>query len=229
MPLKTEKPLSLSKTFEFYTSVGKTTADKARWFAQEFGFPPSSHDLLHNYANDVHENDHRELFKFYTVTESLVENIVNGLSSNKAPGAEKITSRVLKDSLPAILPIITHLFNKSFATGTFARSWKMAEVIPVPKSGDFNEPANTRPISLLPILSKVCERLAHRQFFDFLNRSAKFSKFQSGNRESHSTETALLQFTDDILKKIGEKKISLIVLLDICRRFSTAFSMSAYL
>ena len=221
-PLKTENPLSLSKTFnEFYTSVGKATADKARLIAREFGFSPSGHGLLHNYANDVHENDHRELFMFSAVTESLVENIVNGLPSNKAPGADKITSRVLKDSLPAILPIITHLFNKSFATGTFARSWKMAEVIPVPKSGDFNEPVNTRPISLLPILSKVCERLAHRQFVDFLNRSGKISKFQSGNRELHSTETALLQFTDDILKNMDEKKVSLIVLLDMSKAFDS--------
>ena len=174
-----------------------------------------------NYANDVHENDHRELFMFSAVTESLVENIVNGLPSNKAPGADKITSRVLKDSLPAILPIITHLFNKSFATGTFARSWKMAEVIPVPKPGDFNEPVNTRPISLLPILSKVCERLAHRQFVDFLNRSGKISKFQSGNREFHSTETAVLQFTDDILKNMDGKKVSLIVLLDMSKAFDS--------
>jgi len=121
VPLKTKNPLSLSKTFnEFYTSVGKTTADKARWIAQEFGFPPCARDLLHNYANDVHKNNNQELFKFSSVTESLVEIVVNGLPSNKAPGADKITSRVLKDSLPAILPIITHLFNKSFATGTFA-------------------------------------------------------------------------------------------------------------
>ena len=123
VPLKTENPLSLSKTFnEFYTSVRKTTGDKARGIAQEFGFPPCGHDLFRNFANDVHENDHREFFKFSSVTESLGENIVNGLPSNKTPGADKITSRVLKDSLHAILPIITHLFNKSFATGTFARS-----------------------------------------------------------------------------------------------------------
>ena len=114
-----------------------------------------------------------------------------------------------------------HLFNKSFATGTFARSWKMAEVIPVPKSGDFDEKANTRPISLLPILSKVCERLAHRQFVDFLNRSGKISNFRSSNRESHSTETALLQFTDDILKNMDEKKISLTVLLDMSKAFDS--------
>ena len=110
VPLKTENSLSLSNTFnEYYTSVGRTTADKARRLAQEFGFPPSAHDLFYNFANDVYENDHQELLKFSSVTESQVENIVNGLPSNKAPGTNKITSRVLKDSLPAILPTITHL------------------------------------------------------------------------------------------------------------------------
>ena len=80
---------------------------------------------------------------------------------------------------------------------------------------------NLCPISLLPILSKVCERLAHCQFVDFLNRSGKISKFQSGNRKSHSTETTLLQFTDDILKNMEEKKISLIVLLDMSKAFDS--------
>ena len=65
VPLKTENPLSLSKTFnEFYTTVGKTTVDKSRGIAQEFGFPPCGHDLFHNFASDVHENDHQELLKF---------------------------------------------------------------------------------------------------------------------------------------------------------------------
>lgn len=166
-PLKVENSLSLSNTFNELVELLQIKQD----------------DLLRNLAslqavnfgNDVHENDHRELFKFSSITETQVENIVDGLPSNKTPGADKITFRVLKDSLPAILPIITQFVNKSLATGTFARSWKMAEVIPVPKSGDSNEPANARPISLLPILSKVCERLANRQFVDFLNRSGKIS------------------------------------------------------
>ena len=87
--------MRLSKTFnEFYTSFGKTTADKARSIAQEFGFPPSGHDLWYKFANDVHTNDHRDLLKFSSLIESLVENIVNGLPSNKGPGVVKITSRI---------------------------------------------------------------------------------------------------------------------------------------
>ena len=56
---------------------------------------------------------------------------------------------------------------------------------------------------------------------DFLNRSGKISKFQSGNREYHSTVMALLQFADDILKNMDEKKISLVVLFDMSKVFDS--------
>ena len=74
------------------------------------------------------KNTHKSFFSFCPVTESQIEKIVQGLPTNKVPGMDKITSRVLKDNLPVSLPIITHLFDKSFATGSFARSWKMVDL-----------------------------------------------------------------------------------------------------
>ena len=79
----------------------------------------------------------------------------------------------------------------------------MAEVTPILKSSGFEEPTNTHPISLLLILSKVCEKLAHRQFIDFLNHSGKILKLRSGNRQAPSTETARLHFTDDLKEHDG--------------------------
>ena len=87
--------------------------------------------------------------------EKDVECVIKGFSSNKAPGHDKITAQVLKDSLSATLPAITCIMNNSFNTRTFARQWKIAKVTPVLKSGDFEDPCNNRPISLLPMLSKV--------------------------------------------------------------------------
>ena len=97
----------------------------------------------------------------------------------------------------------------------------MAEVIPLVKSGDADEPSNTRPISLLPIMCKVCERAAHSQFVNFLDQNEKIAKLQNGNRKLHSTETALLYFTDEILKNVDDKKISVIVLLDMSEAFDS--------
>ena len=89
------------------------------------------------------------------------------------------------------------------------------------KSGDPDEPENTCPISLLPIMSKVCDRAAHTQFMDFLDKNSKISGLQSGNRQFHSTETALLHYTDQFLKNVDEKRISVVVLLDMYKAFDS--------
>ena len=99
----------------------------------------------------------------------------------------------------------------------------MAEVIPLVKSGDADEPSNTRPISLLPIMSKILERAGHSQFVNFLEQNEKIANLQNGNRQLHSTETALLFLTDEILKNMDDKKVSVIVLLDMSIVF---YSMS---
>ena len=114
--------------------------------------------------------------------------------------------------LPATLHIITSLMNDSFRCNTFARVWKIAEVICVPKDGDDGNPCNNRPMSLLPVLSKVNERLAHRQFVTFLDYTNKLSQSQRGNHKYYSTETALLFVTGELLKAMDKKKISILVL-----------------
>ena len=155
------------------------------------------------------------------MTEQDIEKIVKHIPSNKAPGLDRLSARVLKDSLPANLPVITNLINTSFASNCFAQAWKSAVVISNLKSGDPDDPENTRPISLLPIMSKICERTAHTQFMDFLDKNSKISGLQSGNKKFHSTETTLLHYTDQLLKNMDKKRISVIVLLDMSKAFDS--------
>ena len=117
--------------------------------------------------------------------------------------------------------MISRLVNNSFKMAAFPKAWKIAEVVPVPKEENVEEPGNNRPISLLPILSKVGERLAHKQLVEFLTMHDKLSTYQSGNRKMHSTETALINVTDNILKAIDEKSASLLVLLDMSKAFDS--------
>ena len=112
--------------------------------------------------------------------------------------------------------------NNSFSSIVFAKVWKIAEVTPILKSGDIEDPGNCRPISLLPILSKVSERLVHGQLVKCFTENEKLSKkTQGGNRKLHSTETALLHVTDKLLKAMDEKKIFVVVLLDMSKAFDS--------
>ena len=99
----------------------------------------------------------------------------------------------------------------------------LAEVILIQKSGDYEDLANTRPVSLVPIVSnyKVCEKSALSQFTDFLDSNDIIYHSQSGNWKFHSTETALLHYTDELLKNMDDKKISMIVLLGMSIAFDS--------
>ena len=207
-PLATvENPLLLANKFnEFYANVGTMTALKATKLAEEHNF--NIHDTE---GFDPCESDRNScpnntpLFSF---------------QANKAPGCDKVEVKILKDSSPVIAPIVTSLIN-SFTLSSFPLPWKKAEIVLILKSGDTEEPANTRPISLLPILSKVCERAAHLQLTSFLHSNNVIHHRQSGNRKLHSTEAALLHFTDELLNNMDQKKISVIVLLDISKAFDS--------
>ena len=218
-PLTTTlNPLQQANKFnEFYTSVGEKAAAKAKLLSDQHGFTVDFEPI------GTIESDHplNNKFEFSTVTKEVVEKVILRIPSNKAAGCDKISAKVLKDSLPATLPIITSIINNSFAFNCFAQAWKFAEVVPNLKSGDSDEPENTRPISLLPVMSKVCERVAHTQFMNFLNMNGKIAGLQSGNRKWHSTETALLHYTDKLLKNMDEKQISIVVLLDMSKAFDS--------
>ena len=107
-------------------------------------------------------------FTFRTAECSEIEQVVNSMATGKAPGSDKIPLRVIKDCLPAVLPTLTSVVSNSLTSGVFPSMWKTAEVIPIHKQSDYEKPENNRPISLLPILSKICERTALNQFMLYL-------------------------------------------------------------
>jgi hypothetical protein len=86
-------------------------------------------------------------------------------------------------------------------------AWKKAELIPIHKEGDHEVSSNNRPISLLVVQSKVCERLALERFSGYLTSNSRLSSHQSGNKKLHSTETLNVFITDTILKAMDKKKL----------------------
>ena len=117
-------------------------------------------------------------------TEDVSESITN-MPSNKTPGNDIIYIKVLKDCLSSIVYSITSIINSGFLTGSFPSQWKQPEIIPIPKNDEYKEAENNGLISLLPVLSKVCERAVHYLFTNYLTQSGRFPTNQSGNRIQH--------------------------------------------
>ena len=143
------------------------------------------------------------------------------MPTNKSPGIDKISMQVIKDSLWAILPTITSIFNTSITSGIVPSAWKMAEITPIPKEGNHEQANNNRPISLLPMLSKVCEKVVLNQVVSYLNINKRLSTEQSGNKKYHSTETSLIETTDTFLHAIDKKEVTAVVLLDMSKAFDS--------
>jgi hypothetical protein len=122
---------------------------------------------------------------------------------------------------PIISPIITHLINHSFTTCTFPNNWKKARVTPIFKAGDPAEPGNYRPISILPVISKVIERVVFDQLYKYLNDNNLIYVNQSGFRPSFSTATALINISEDWYNEIDNGNIIGLCMLDLKKAFDT--------
>ena len=107
----------------------------------------------------------------------------------------------------------------SFASSAFPRAWKKSVVVLHLKDGDHEIPNNNRPISLLPVLSKLTEKIALNQFNDFLTQQGNLTCHQSGNRTYHSTETLSLLVSGHIFKAVDKKEIKGMVLIDLSKAF----------
>lgn len=118
---------------------------------------------------------------------------------------------------------LLYMVNCSLQMGVFPTSFKTAVVKPLLKKSnlDPNVLNNYRPVSNLPFLSKILEKLVFNQVNDFLNTNDILEKYQSGFRMNHSTETALLKILNDIRCNLDKHKLTVLVLLDLTAAFDT--------
>ncbi|KAG7310994.1 hypothetical protein JYU34_003847 [Plutella xylostella] len=158
-------------------------------------------------------------FNFKLVTGRDVKRCISDITS-KAVGIDDIGARMIVSILDVILPHITNLMNYSLLCSSFPSLWKKAFILPLPKVPNPTSLSQFRPISILPFLSKVLERLVFEQLSSYLSNNQLLNSFQSGFRPGHSTVTALIKVTDDIRHNIDDQKLTVLALLD----FSNAFN-----
>ena len=97
--------------------------------------------------------------------------------------------------------------------------WKHSLINPIHKSGDPSDPTNFRPMSLVPAIAKEVERVVHRQLYNYLTSNHLLSSSQHGFRPHHSTETALLSVSDQLLSATDRGEISMMCLIDLSKCF----------
>lgn len=158
-------------------------------------------------------------FELSPVTELDVLKEMYALKNKKSAGVDGISSFILKLCGPEIVRSITYIINRSIYEGVVPSKWKTAKIIPLFKKGDKANPDHYRPISLLPCVSKLLERVVQRQLVRYLSDNNILAKQQSGFRSKHSTSTTLIKVTDDWLMSLDQGMYTGTVFVDLQKAF----------
>ena len=208
--VETTNSQSISTFFNtFLTGIGNTLADAIR------------QRLPTNIFANNQIPQFNSTFEFKEIKIKSVFKQLSNLKTNKSTGLDGISARLLKDAAAIIAPTLTDIFNQSLKSSVFPKIWKKGKVTPIYKSGDRSNMSNYRPITVLPILSKILERLVHTQIYSYLSENKILSQSQFGFRPKLSTSTALAFFTDSILDNADNGLITASVFLDLSKAFDT--------
>ena len=145
----------------------------------------------------------------FPCTNVEIKNIVKDLSNTKSIGLDGFSIKVIKSIISNIYVPLSKSFNSSIIAGIFPDSLKHAKVISAFKCDDKSIINNYRPISVLPIFSKVVEKLMYNRLFSFVDKLKIVFDNQYGFRKQHSTYMALINIIDQISQGIDDGKFTI--------------------
>ena len=193
---------------KFYLDIGPSLVNKS--------VQPANSDFQKYLTRNVLTSFHFDL-----INESSLNNVIHNLRNKSSSGHDGISTRLLKFLSPAITQPLTMIINQSLLTGIFPEKLKIAKVIPLYKKGDRLIMGNYRPISLLPAISKLFEKVVYQQLYHYFTANNLFYEGQYGFRNNHSCELANIELTDHILSALDEKKLPLSIFMDLSKAFDT--------
>ena len=143
------------------------------------------------------------------------------LKMNKSPGIDEISPNVVKASFETIKTPLMHIFNLSFKTGQFPTKLKCGRVTPIYKTGKKTDVSNYRPISILPCLSKVLERIMYNRLYEYLQINEILYNKQFGFQPKHSTQHAVMELISEITDGFEKNMYTLGIFIDLSKAFDT--------
>lgn len=162
-------------------------------------------------------------FKFEITTDKEILDVIGTLTPKDSSGYDNLSSKMLIQLSPIIHSPLRLIINQSLITGIFPDQLKIAVITPIykGKNSDQHQFVNYRPVSLLPTLSKIIEKVVHKQLDAYMTKNELFNSSQYGFRKNHSTEFATIEIVDKIANEIDKKKIPFSVFIDLSKAFDT--------
>lgn len=204
----------------------RTDFEKAQMFADHLAsvfrpFPPNSSSQteahIHEFLQSPFQMDLPiKPFRF----KDLKHTIDMEIKERKSPGFDLISGKIIKELPSSGIKLLTHIFNAILRIHYFPIQWKVAEIKMIKKPGKCeNEVQSYRPISLLPILSKIFEKLFSKKLKSVLNLNNIIPDHQFGFREQHATVEQIHRVVNYIHTSFEQRKYCSAVFLDVSQAF----------
>lgn len=156
---------------------------------------------------------------FNAVSPDDVSSCLKSVNSFKATGSDSVPCILLHKCCRTLAPVLTRIINLSLSTGLFPKSYKVAHISPLLKGGDATLAKNYRPVSLLPVVSRIVEAIVKEQITAYLEAHDLLPPTQFAYRRLHSTEDALTHAISHWQLARSERKFTGIVFVDLSKAF----------
>lgn len=220
-----KKSMQCFSDLKINSSIINSGPEVAHFLNSKFSNISKEIKVVHNTSDSLqffYKNAHTityPVFKFSCIYSTEVEKTIRNLKNKRACGWDELPVVLLKDNAYAISKPLCSIINQSFLTGQFPSQLKLAEVVPILKKGDPKNPDNYRPVSILPVLSKVFEKIASNQILSFFENNNIFSSNQFGFRPKKSTVSAAATLVLQIVEALDASQKTMGVFCDLSRAF----------
>ena len=204
----TDKNDIANKFNTFFTNIGPSLAST---------ITTAGNKTYKSFLNEPSTNE----FTFNQITEVDVLNIIDKLPSKASSGVDGLSPILLKHIKNEISRPVTLILNQCLTNGVFPDKLKIAKVVPIHKSDDDTMFNNYRPISILPTLSKIFEKVIFNQVHEHFHVNNLYFSNQYGFRKKHSTELAVLEVIDRITYQLDQGITPINIYLDLSKAFDT--------
>ena len=202
-------PLAIANEYNnFFVNIGKSLSNKINT------------NEAHTHMSYLKHPNENSIF-MYPITEYDISTEIGLLNQNKSSAYDHIDARLLITATEFISEPLSHIINLSLSQGIFPDALKIGKILPIFKKGSPYSINNYRPISILPQISKIFEKIINKQLISFLNKYNILNKHQYGFRENHSTKMALIDLINNILNSIDDGEVVLGMFLDLSKAFDT--------